>query len=187
MLIIALCALLIAAGCGGSGGDSSSGSTEAGADAATETKQRVSSSKAPAAKKVEPADLVPQKAEPHIAPPSGPPPKKEVVIRDLEKGTGAVARTGDMLTVEFFAVYYETGKVVMSSWERGEPFTFRLGGGDGVLGWEKALQGMRVGGRRELIIPRQLTSRYAPPEEERSQIYVIDLRGIGQRASGSSR
>lgn len=176
-LTIAICAVLAGAGCGESGG-SSKGSSETSTLAASE---------APPPKKVKAAPLVPRKPEPHIVLPKGPPPQKKVIVKDLEKGTGEVAKTGDVLTVDFYGVYYKSGKSVISSWESGEFATFRLGGGEAILGWEKALQGMRVGGRRELILPKRLTSRYEPPAMEKSQIYVIDLRRIGQRASAASK
>jgi peptidylprolyl isomerase len=175
-LVIGVCAVLAVAGCGDSESSSTS-STEAKAPASKEAKAPTpKEAKAPAPKKVKP--LVPKRAEPHIALPGGPAPQK-VISRDLKTGAGAIAKTGDMLTIDFLGVYYETGKLVSSSWERGEPFTFRLGGENGILGWEHALQGMRVGGRRELILPARLTSRYLPLSERTSQIYVIDLRGIG--------
>ncbi|HSS03949.1 MAG TPA: FKBP-type peptidyl-prolyl cis-trans isomerase [Solirubrobacterales bacterium] len=187
VLTIAICALLVGAGCGGSGG-SSNGSVETTALAAKKPEQHnLPPPKPLPSKKVETIALVPRKAEPHIVLPKGPPPKKEVIVSDLKKGTGAVAKTGDVLTVDFYGVYYGNGKSVISSWESGESATFELGGGQGILGWEKALQGMRVGGRRELVIPSHLTSRYLPPSEERSQIYVIDLRGIGQQAPKPSQ
>lgn len=176
VLTIAMCTVLAGAGCGGSGA-SPSGSTESSPVAAKTAESRTGSPKSPP-KKTEPSSLVPKKAEPRIASPQGPPPEKSVIVKDLEKGPGVVAKTGDMLTVDFVGVYYN-GKPLMSSWERHASFTFELGGGDGVLGWEKALQGMRVGGRRELILPARLTSRYLAPSERRSQIYVIDLRKVG--------
>jgi peptidylprolyl isomerase len=168
---ILICAATLAVGCGG-GESPPANSAESSASAKGASR---------------PAPLVARKPEPHIVPPKGPPPKKHVISRDLERGTGAVAKTGDMLTIDFVGVYYEGGKLLASSWKLGEPFTFRLGGGQGNLGWEKTLQGMRVGGRRELILPAHLTSRYARPSEERSQIYVIDLRRVGPRASAPSQ
>ena len=179
---MAICALLALAGCGGSEGSSSGSSGDASAlrattEPPTSRSESAKGASGPAADLAKAQNLVPKKTVPHIATPSGPPPTKRVIVRDIRKGSGAVAHTGDMVTVDFLGVYY-SGKKLMSSWERHESFTFELGGGDGVLGWEHALQGMRVGGRRELIVPAQLTSRYLLPSQRRSQIYVIDLRGV---------
>jgi FKBP-type peptidyl-prolyl cis-trans isomerase len=66
---------------------------------------------------------------------------QELVIRDLEEGSGAEAKPGDEVTVHYVGVNYKTGKQFDASWDRGEPFTFMLGEGLVVEGWEKAFRG----------------------------------------------
>lgn len=74
---------------------------------------------------------------------------------DLIKGSGAVATDGKSLTVQYVLATYSSGKVVQSSWTSA-PFSFILGIGKVIPGWDEGVVGMRVGGRRELIIPPAL-------------------------------
>lgn len=113
-----------------------------------------------------------ERTEPKIRARSGAPPKK-VIARDLIKGTGTVIEEGDLFSVNWTAVYYKTGKWRESSWDTGEKYTFNYGVGQIVEGWEEGLKGMRVGGRRELIVPSKLAY------EDGAIVYVIDLLSIG--------
>jgi peptidylprolyl isomerase len=119
--------------------------------------------------------------EPRLTPPKQPPPA-ELEVRDLEEGTGPAAEDGDLLTVEYVGIYYD-GRHFTNSWKRKKPFQFQLGANEVMInpGWEKGLQGMRVGGRRELVVPPKLQYRGETPaglKPEDSLIYVIDLIGI---------
>jgi peptidylprolyl isomerase len=157
MLTAVLCAALALAGCGGS--DSSTGSTESTGS---------TSPKSPPAKKTKPT----------VAVQKGAPPKK-LAIKDLEKGSGPGAESGDVVTVQYVGVNYETGKEFDSSWSRREPFRFRLGAGEVIPGWDEGVEGMKPGGRRELVVPPDLAYGSAgyppaiPPNE--TLIFVIDL------------
>jgi peptidylprolyl isomerase len=152
-LIACACAALAIAGCGG--GDSTSGETTGGAESAT----------APTSK-------------PKVEVPRGAPPKR-LEARDLITGSGAEAKAGDKVTVQYVGVNYRTRKEFDASWDRGEPFTFPLGRGEVIPGWDQGVVGMKVGGRRELIIPPQLGYGSAgaapaiPPNE--TLVFVIDL------------
>src|SRR5438045_1428876 len=77
----------------------------------------------------------------------------------------AAARPGDTVTVQYVGANYKGGKQFDASWDRGQPFTFPLGGGQVIPGWDKGVVGMKVGGRRELIIPPALGygPRGSPP------------------------
>ncbi len=102
----------------------------------------------------------PLSKEPTIAKPSAPAPTK-LVVKDLVKGTGATAEPGDTIVVNYVGVLYKTGKVFDASWKNGSTFTTALSpasstGGGVIAGWVKGLTGMKVGGRRELIIPPSL-------------------------------
>jgi peptidylprolyl isomerase len=116
--------------------------------------------------------------KPVVTVPTASPPKK-LVVKDLIKGKGPVAKTGDFVTVQYVGVDYKTGKQFDASWDRGQPFPFQLGAGQVIPGWDKGVVGMRVGGRRELIIPPGMA--YGPtgsppvigPNE--TLIFVIDL------------
>jgi peptidylprolyl isomerase len=104
--------------------------------------------------------------KPEIEVPDEPPPT-ELVVNDLKKGSGAAVGEGDTIVVEYVAVNYKTGKEVEAAW--GQPATFRVGSGELIKGWEKGIRGMKVGGRRELIIPSKLAF------ERGTLIYVVDL------------
>ena len=157
LLTSALCVALAIAGCGGGG---SSTSTSSGAAAGA---------------------TVPKRTKPKVEAPKGPPPKK-LVVKNLITGTGRVAETGDFVTVQYVGVDYKTGKQFDASWDRGQPFPFQLGAGQVIPGWDKGVVGMRVGGRRELIIPPNLAygPQGQPPaiKPNSTLIFVIDLFGI---------
>jgi peptidylprolyl isomerase len=114
--------------------------------------------------------------------PKGAPPKK-LEVKDLEEGTGAEAKAGDEVTVQYVGVDYKNGKEFDASWDRGEPFTFQLGAGMVIPGWDQGVEGMKVGGRRELIIPPDLAygPEGSPPAigPNETLIFVIDLLEAG--------
>jgi FKBP-type peptidyl-prolyl cis-trans isomerase len=76
-------------------------------------------------------------------------------VEDIVVGEGTPAAAGDMLTVNYIGAL-ENGQVFDNSYTRGEPFIFRLGAGTVIRGWDLGLVGMRVGGKRRLIIPPEL-------------------------------
>jgi peptidylprolyl isomerase len=93
--------------------------------------------------------------KPTISKASGDPPKK-LVVMDVVDGKGRAAKAGDNLVVHYVGVLYKTGKQFDASWDGGRPFPFALGQGSVIAGWDQGLQGMKVGGRRLLIIPPDL-------------------------------
>lgn len=76
-------------------------------------------------------------------------------VEDLVVGTGATAATGDTVTVHYVGTLLD-GTKFDSSIDAGRPFTFRIGAGQVIAGWEQGVPGMRVGGRRRLTIPPSL-------------------------------
>ena len=88
---------------------------------------------------------------PTVTVPTGAPPT-HLESADLIAGTGAAAEPGDSVTVQYVLATYSSGKVVQSSWTS-KPYTFTLGEGQVIPGWDKGVVGMKQGGRRELIIP----------------------------------
>ncbi|MGN6275124.1 MAG: FKBP-type peptidyl-prolyl cis-trans isomerase [Solirubrobacterales bacterium] len=119
--------------------------------------------------------------KPKVTVPSGPPPKK-LVIKDLKKGKGPTAKAGDEVTVQYVGVDYKNGKEFDSSWSRNEPFPFTLGSSSVIPGWEEGIEGMKLGGRRELIIPPELAygSAGSPPAigPNETLIFVVDLLAV---------
>ncbi|GAA3750519.1 FKBP-type peptidyl-prolyl cis-trans isomerase [Plantactinospora mayteni] len=85
----------------------------------------------------------------------GPPPA-DLVIEDITIGTGQEVQPGQWAVVHYVGVSFDTGDEFDSSWNRGSPFSFPVGGGKVIEGWDRGVLGMRVGGRRKLVIPPQL-------------------------------
>jgi peptidylprolyl isomerase len=77
-------------------------------------------------------------------------------IDDLVVGDGAEATKGTKVSVHYVGVSFTTGEEFDASWNRGEPFRFKLGAGQVIRGWDDGVAGMRVGGRRRLTIPSAL-------------------------------
>jgi peptidylprolyl isomerase len=116
--------------------------------------------------------------KPEIDFPGGEPPA-ELEITDLTVGDGEEATAGRTAVVHYVGVAHSTGEEFDASWNRGEPFAFPLGAGNVIAGWDRGVQGMRVGGRRQLVIPPDLAygdrgagSAIAPGE---TLIFVVDL------------
>lgn len=122
----------------------------------------------------------PLSKQPKVTPPSGAAPTK-LVVKDLIKGTGSEAKAGQSVTVNYVGVLFHGGKEFDASWKRNEPFTFTLGKGQVIKGWDQGVAGMKVGGRRELVIPAELAygKRGSPPTIPANAplVFVIDLLG----------
>jgi len=93
--------------------------------------------------------------KPSVTVPDGPPPGG-LVLEDLEVGTGATAEAGKPVTVHYVGVSWSTGDEFDSSWDRDELFSFPLGAGHVIQGWDEGVAGMNVGGRRRITIPPEL-------------------------------
>jgi peptidylprolyl isomerase len=119
--------------------------------------------------------------KPAIEPVEGPPPA-DLVVEDIIVGEGPEAQPGQFATVHYAGVSHSTGKEFDASWNRGEPFSFRLGDGQVIAGWDRGVVGMRLGGRRRLVIPPHLgyadrgAGSVIKPGE--TLIFVVDLLGL---------
>ncbi|GAA2124268.1 FKBP-type peptidyl-prolyl cis-trans isomerase [Nocardioides bigeumensis] len=80
----------------------------------------------------------------------------DLVITDLVEGDGAEATAGSTVHVHYVGVAHSTGEEFDASYNRGAPLAFRLGVGQVISGWDQGVQGMKVGGRRQLVIPPHL-------------------------------
>ncbi|MFJ8078801.1 FKBP-type peptidyl-prolyl cis-trans isomerase [Streptomyces sp. NPDC096176] len=119
--------------------------------------------------------------KPEIDFPGGEPPA-DLEIKDIWEGDGPVAKAGDTVSVHYVGVAFSTGEEFDASWNRGTPLRFQLGVGQVISGWDQGVQGMKVGGRRQLTIPAHLAygdrgagGRIAPGE---TLIFVCDLMGV---------
>ncbi|MGW3241265.1 FKBP-type peptidyl-prolyl cis-trans isomerase [Streptomyces sp. NPDC001070] len=119
--------------------------------------------------------------KPEIDFPGGEPPA-DLVIRDIWEGDGAEAKAGQNVTVHYVGVAFSTGEEFDASWNRNSPFTFPLGGGRVIKGWDQGVQGMKVGGRRELTIPAHLAYGNQSPtpliKPGETLIFVVDLLSV---------
>ena len=103
----------------------------------------------------------------------------ELVVQDIEIGDGAEAKPGDTVDVHYVGVDLETGDEFDSSWSRGESVNFPLRAL--ISGWQEGIPGMKVGGRRQLVVPPALAYGPAGSGHQlagRTLIFVIDLVGV---------
>ncbi len=123
--------------------------------------------------------MAPQK--PEVEKPTGDIPF-ELAIDDLVVGDGAEAVAGKKVSVHYVGVAFSTGDEFDASWNRGQPFSFKLGKGQVIPGWDAGVQGMKVGGRRKLTIPSAMAygARGAggviKPHEP--LVFVVDLLSV---------
>ena len=127
----------------------------------------------------------PLSKEPVVTIPSGAPPRK-LIVKDLIVGTGATAKKGSPVTVNYVGKLFSNGKLFDASWRDtpGKGFgPFVLGAGAVIKGWDQGLVGMKVGGRRELIIPPSLAygPNGQPPTipKNATLVFVVDLLKVG--------
>ena len=112
--------------------------------------------------------------EPHL----GPAPE-DLLIEEITLGEGEEAKSGQTAVVHYVGVSVSSGEEFDSSWNRGDPFDFPLGAGYVIKGWDQGVVGMRVGGRRRLVIPANLgygdrgAGGVIAPNE--TLIFVVDL------------
>jgi len=109
-----------------------------------------------------------------------------LVAQDLIVGKGKKAKAGDPVSVQYVGVLFKNGKEFDASWKGnrpGQPFQFVLGGGQVIPGWDQGVVGMKVGGRRKLIIPADLAygAQGYPPDipPNAALIFDIDLKKVG--------
>ena len=164
--VLMTCAALGFAGCGDDDDD------ESASTGTTETQ----AAEAPDASAVD-TSTRPKVEVPESQPPAG------LQIEDIVEGDGATATAGATVTVQYVGVSYSTGKQFDASWDSGQPFSFALGTGGVIPGWDQGVAGMKEGGRRRLTIPPELGygETGKPPDiaPNETLIFVIDLLEVG--------
>jgi peptidylprolyl isomerase len=119
--------------------------------------------------------------KPEIDPPTGMPPA-DLETTDITVGEGPQAQAGQTVSVHYVGVSFSSGEEFDSSWNRGQTLDFPLGRGHVIPGWDQGVQGMRVGGRRRLVIPPHLAygdrgaGGVIKPGE--TLVFVVDLMGV---------
>ncbi len=133
----------------------------------------------------------PLSTEPTVKLHLGPPPAT-TQIRELITGTGPEALPGDMVSVNYVGVLYKGGAQFDSSWRRGKRFTFALGTGQVIAGWNQGVTGMKVGGRRELVVPasaaygaKGLATRPVGIPPNAALVFVVDLLEVSSNPSST--
>lgn len=159
VLVVVVVVVLIA-----QGGDDGEASASVGPDCSTESSISTDTAK-----------------KPEVTPPEGEPPS-ELECVDVVVGDGATAEEGDQVTVQYVGVNFDDGKQFDASWDNGQPFPFQLGAGSVIPGWDEGVVGMKVGGRRELIIPPDLAygAQGQPPtiKPDSTLVFVVDLLDV---------
>jgi peptidylprolyl isomerase len=170
LLILPLLAATLAFTACGSNSNDETAATPTATEAATEAPTEAPTEAAPS-----------DATKPDVKKPKGKAPTK-LVVKDLKEGTGAAAQEGQTVTVQYVGVSYKNGRQFDASWDRGQPFTFPLGQGQVIPGWDQGVKGMKVGGRRELVIPPDLAygAQGSPPAigPNETLIFVVDLVGV---------
>jgi FKBP-type peptidyl-prolyl cis-trans isomerase len=118
------------------------------------------------------------KTKPVITVPKTPAPTT-LQVSDIVVGDGDLACSGENVEMQYVGVTYANGKQFDASWDRGDPFAFQLGGGQVIGGWDQGIVGMKVGGRRQLVIPPDLGygDQGAGPDipPGATLVFVVDL------------
>jgi peptidylprolyl isomerase len=176
LLLLIPCAVLLAA-CGGSSKSNETAATPTKTAASTPTPTKTA---APVGK-VKVTGALGAKPKVVITPINATPPAK-LEIKDIAKGHGKKkAKAGDTVTVQYEGVLYENGTEFDASWNRGTPFSFPLGAGQVIPGWDKGVVGMKVGGRRVLTIPPDLgygPNGSGPIPPNSTLVFVVDMLKI---------
>ncbi len=121
-------------------------------------------------------------SKPDVTLPDGEPSGSSLRTEDLVVGDGDEAVPGTNVEVHYVGVSWKTGQQFDASWDRGSTFSFRLGGGQVIPGWEQGVAGMKVGGRRQLVIPPALAygsqgaGGVIGPNEH--LVFVVDLVSV---------
>lgn len=121
--------------------------------------------------------------KPHVYVPPGEAPPADLVIEDLVEGDGPEAQPGQTVNVHYVGVAWSTRQQFDASWDRGDIFSFGLGQGQVIAGWDEGVAGMKVGGRRRITIPPHKGYGKAGAggviKGNETLVFIVDLLGIG--------
>jgi len=175
---------LAAAGCGDD--NNSNTQSQSATQTQTQTQTETQTQTTPQHQAVKATKVTPSAGEanidtkPKVPKGSGSPPDK-LVAEDLIVGKGRRAKNGDVVSVRYAGVLFDNGKEFDSSWasktDPGQGFKFALGAGQVIPGWDRGVAGMRVGGRRKLIIPPDLAygAQGYPPDIPPNATLIFDI------------
>lgn len=181
LLLTILALAAFATGCGSKGASISDVNAEvAPTSETTDSGSTEETDDSSSGKTVQPKVSGSLKEKPEISDASGEPPSK-LIEKDIKKGTGKEAKNGDEVTVNYVGKNWSNNEEFDTSWGK-EAFTFTLGEGGVIKGWDEGVVGMKEGGRRLLIIPPDLgygaQGQGSIPANE-TLIFVVDLKKVG--------
>jgi peptidylprolyl isomerase len=182
-VVATLGAIVVIAGCGSSGSSSIGVGNESDVNSVPTVKGETTPTTAstPTSTAAKTPTSGPLASKPSVPATGGSTPTT-LVTKEIIKGTGPEAKPGESVTVNYVGVLFHGGKEFDASWKRSEPFTFALGKSQVIKGWDQGVAGMKVGGRRELIIPAELgygktgSPPLIPPNAP--LVFVVDLLGV---------
>lgn len=183
LLALVLAALLVAAACGGDDDPvTTAGASDDAAAGDADAGEPAEPTAVPTPTPAPDVDNTDLSVKPVVTVPEGEPPT-DLVTTDLVEGSGPVAAAGDFAIMQYVGVSYSNGLQFDASWDRGQPFTFTLGQGQVIQGWDDGIVGMAAGGRRELVIPPAQgygeagsgSGSIAPNE---TLVFIVDLVGV---------
>jgi peptidylprolyl isomerase len=180
LLVLLAAVAAVAAGCGSSNkGSSKTGTNSASTPAKTTPKAKPKPAAGGVPAVANAKDL---KHKPQIAKPTGSPPSS-LIKKDLVVGHGPAIKPGQLATVQYVGISWSSGQEFDASWNRGQPFQFPVGQQQVITGWDQGVPGMKVGGRRELVIPPEMGygAQGSPPAiaPNETLVFVVDLKRIG--------
>ena len=182
LLILPLLLAALALAACGDDSSSESAATPAATEAPTEAPTEAATPAAPAEGDAGVTVTGKLGAEPKVEVPKGGAAPTGLLYKDIKVGTGQEAAAGETVDVQYTGVLFKDGTKFDASWDRGgEPFSFSLGAGQVIPGWDQGIVGMQKGGRRLLVIPPDLGygpqgSGPIPPDS--TLVFVVDLDEI---------
>lgn len=123
----------------------------------------------------------PTSAKPADPEPGGEAPVTELVTEDIKVGDGAEVKAGDTIVAHYLGATYADGKPFQASWDSGQTFKTVIGQGDVIQGWDEGIPGMKVGGRRKLVIPAEMAYGAEDNGDGRPHgdlVFIIDVYAI---------
>ncbi len=121
--------------------------------------------------------------KPHVYVPPGEAPPADLVLEDLVVGDGPEVQPGQTVNVHYVGVAWSTRQQFDASWDRDDVFSFGLGQGQVIAGWDEGVAGMKVGGRRRITIPPHKGYGKAGAggviKGGETLVFIVDLLGIG--------
>jgi FKBP-type peptidyl-prolyl cis-trans isomerase len=191
--VLSLAVAGLAAGCGGDDDGFRSSSSKIDGDPSTTLPADLASTKS-TLKVRKPGEPLPEQknitgvstdlsTKPKVPKATGAAPK-QLEGSDVVTGTGAEAKDGDKVSVQYVGTLFDTGKQFDASWDNGKkPFQFTIGQGQVIQGWDQGIPGMKVGGRRVLVIPpdQAYGANGSPPTIPANAplVFVVDLKKVG--------